>query len=325
MSQSALYLGSRCPPNMQAYLDSLLYRTRNDRTRFDLITADNCDLPKWLIDTEDISIVRYDAAGATGLGRARLTRRVTRQYLQSHDPDVLRQITQPRWHAPGVLLGAAGTDVRVCTRASTSLFAEFREAPSPIRAWLANNALGQSVFLADAVYTPRYGGIDLPWWAPADLVVEERTVNPDRFSPDTDPNEDLFSGAADRVLTVGRISHRKGSDLLLDVADRIVDAEFTVVGPIGDDDLAAEVDAAPNIRRHPPVEYVEMPELYAAADLVLSVSRLEWGGVSRAMLEGKTMGVPVVALDRERASDVADAVVPDDPDAIADAVRRRLH
>jgi len=86
----------------------------------------------------------------------------------------------------------------------------------------------------------------------------------------------------------------------------------------------AVTNPAGNVHHHPPVEYVEMPGLYTASDLVLSVSRLEWGGVSRAMLEGKAAGRPVVALDRESASNVADIVAPAEPPAIADAVRSQL-
>lgn len=324
MSQSALYLGSRCPPNMEAYLDSLLYRTTDDATTFEVIVVGDCDLPGWLTDIDRVTIARYNAPQATGLGRVRVTAQVVRRYLRSHDPEMLRQITQPRWHAPGVLAGAIRHDVCVCTRAAVSLFGEFHEAPSPVRAWLANNVLGQSIFLADAVYTPRYGGVDLPWWAPADLVVEARTVNAERFSPDVEPRSDLFSQDYDRVLTVGRISRRKGTDILLSVADRLPKVEFAVVGPVDDEDLATAADKVPNIRRHPPVNYVEMPGLYTAADLVLSLSRLEWGGVSRAMLEGKASGCPVVALEREHAEAVADSTVPDEPEAIAATIRHHL-
>lgn len=324
MSQSALYLGSRCPPNMEAYLDSLLYRTREEGATFDLLVVGDCNVPSWLAEEDRLTLLRYSAPQATGLGRARVAAQVTRRYLGSVNADVVRQITQPRWHAPGVMLGAIGFDVTVCTRASASLFDEYDEAPSPVRAWLANNALGQTIFLADKVYTPRFGGIEVPGWAPAERIVEERIVNADRFSPDTPPRENLFSADKDRVLTVGRISYRKGIDLLMHVADRLEDTTFAVVGPIGDDDLTATVNASPNIRLHPPVDYIEMPGLYAAADLVLSVSRLEWGGVSRAMLEGKSMGRPVVALNRDQADSVADETVPADPDLIAAAVRRQL-
>lgn len=310
---------------MEAYLDSLLYRTRDVGTEFELLVVRDCSVPAWLTDAERVSVDRHDAPRETGFGRARVTASVVRRHLCERAPAEIRQITQPRWHAPGVLAGAVGTDVRVCTRASASLFSEYREAPSPVRAWLANNALGRSIFLADAVYTPKYGGVEVPWWAPAKLVSEERTVNDDRFSPDASPRADLFSQAEDRVLTVGRISRRKGTDLLLKVAERLDTVEFVVVGPVGDEDLAASADETPNVRRYPPVEYVEMPGVYAAADLVLSVSRLEWGGVSRAMLEGKATGRPVVALDREEAGSVADAAVPESPNAIADAITQLLH
>jgi len=114
-------------------------------------------------------------------------REVVRRHLRSHEPVEIRQITQPRWHAPGVLLGAAGSDVDVCTRASDSLFGEYRQAPSPARAWLANNVLGQSIYLSDRVFTPKYGGVTLPWWTRASLVVEERTVNEERFTPEGNP------------------------------------------------------------------------------------------------------------------------------------------
>ena len=310
---------------MEAYLDSLLYRTADGRKHFDLIITDECELPEWLSETTRLSVVRYEAPPATGLGLSRLTAEVIRQYLSEHDPARLRQITQPRWHAPGVLLGSLGTTVETCTRASESLLAEYLEAPSRTQAWLANNVVGRSVFFADRLYTPRYGGLAERWWAPAKLVVKHRVVNMERFSPDSEPRPDLFEGDSRRVLTVGRVTHRKGIDLLLAVAERLPDYEFVIVGPVSNEELAATAADLANVTCHPPVEYVEMPGLYTAADLVLSVSRLEWGGVSRAMLEGKAAGRPVVALDRGEAAAVADSVVPSDPDAIAAAVERRLN
>lgn len=321
MSKTALYLGGHCPPNMEAYLDSLLYRTREKRRTFDLVVVGDCAVPAWLRDADRLTVVRYDRDEGAGLQRLRTAALVVREHVASHGPAVVRQITQPRWHAPGVLLGAAAGDPAVWTRASASLFDEFREAPSPLRAWLVNNALGRSIYLSERLFTPRFGGVTRPWWARAELVYEERVVNGDRFSPGADPRPDLFDQDEHRVLTVGRISRRKGTDLLLPVAERLPSYEFVVVGPVQDEDLASEVDATGNISRHPPVDYAEMPGVYAAADIILSVSRLEWGGVSRAMLEAKATGRPVVAIDRERASDVADAVADADPDDIADAVR----
>jgi glycosyltransferase involved in cell wall biosynthesis len=323
MSQPALFLGARCPPNIEAYLDSLLYRTPSTTT-FELVVVNEPDLPNWLTDHPRVSVTGYSAPHVTGAGRIPATARVVRRYLRDRSPLELRQITQPRWHAPGVILGATGTDTDVCTRASESLFAEYREAPVPVRAWLANNLLGRSIFLADRLFTPAYGGVTCPWWAPASLVVEERRVNADRFTSDVAPRAGLFERSQNCVLTVGRVSRRKGIDLLLAVAQLCNTCEFTVVGPVGDEALAAKLDASANVRHHPPVDYVEMPALYTAADLVLSVSRLEWGGVSRAMLEAKAAGRPVIALDKGQADQVADTVVPDSPRAIATAVTAHL-
>jgi glycosyltransferase involved in cell wall biosynthesis len=322
MSSPSLYLGSHCPPNIEAYLDSLLYRTRETSHDFDLVVVDGCTLPFWIRDADRLSITRYDDSIGSGFDRTRGTARVVRRYLRSHDPAEIRQITQPRWHAPGVLYGALESGTTTCTRASRSLFVEYREAPSPVRAWLANNGLGRSVFLADRLYTPAYGGVEPPRWALADLVVEERTVNEDRFSPAAEPRPELFKASTNRVLTVGRVSRRKGTDLLIEVARKLPDHEFVLVGPVGDESLAAEAEAESNVRVHPPVDYADMPGLYTASDIVLSVSRLEWGGVSRAMLEGKATGRPIVALDRAEASAVADAVVPEEPTAIAAAIGR---
>lgn len=320
MSQSALYLGTACPPNMEAYLDSLLFRTQTDNIQFDLLAAHDCDLPVWLTDEERIHVRRYFYTAGSGFSRARVASRIVRQYLQDYDPDEIRQITQPRWHAPGVLAGAVTSDVPVFTRASRSLFREYREAPSPVRAWLVNNLLGRAIFFGNRLYTPRHGAVSVPWWAPAEKVVEERVVNADRFSPEAAPKEDLFKQSRRRVVTVGRISRQKGTDLLLDVADQLEEHEFALVGPVGDESLAAKADATPNVTRHPPVEYIDMPSVYAAADVTLSASRIEWGGVSRAMMEGAAMGLPVVALDQEEASSIADVTVSEDPEAIATAI-----
>jgi glycosyltransferase involved in cell wall biosynthesis len=68
-------------------------------------------------------------------------------------------------------------------------------------------------------------------------------------------------------------------------------------------------------------DYDEMPGAYAACDVLLSTSRVEWGGISRAMLEAKAVGRPVVALDRGDAASVADATVRPAPDLIVSALR----
>lgn len=322
MARVGLYLGRRCPPNMEAYLDGWL--AADERGAVDLVVRDDCPLPGWLREHAGVVVRRYDVAAGGGVRNVTATAATVRRYLREHDPDVVRQITQPRWHAPGVILGTARSDARVETRASSSMFAEFRGATDPVRSFLANNVLGRAVFLGDVLYTPRYGGVDPPWWSTCRLVVEPRRVNGDRFSPAAEPRTDLFGSGDRRVLAVGRVSRRKGMDRLADVASRLPDWRFAVVGERRDGELVRALETRENVRLHGPIPYVEMPGAYASADVLLSTSRLEWGGISRAMLEASAVGTPVVALDIEDAATVADVVVPDEPVHIARGLEEAL-
>jgi glycosyltransferase involved in cell wall biosynthesis len=307
---------------MEAYLDSL--QDRESKT-FDLIVGESCSLPGWIQDGSAYNVVRHGMDPGEGLSMVRSCARAVRQYLSGDSPRPveLRQITQPRWHAPGVLLGSRGHSIRVCTRASASNFTEYRSATglAVVREFAANNVLGRSVFLSDAVYTPRYGGVSLPVWSSAELITEPRTASSRIFNPEAPPDESLFARDSHRVLTVGRVSKKKGIDILLEVAERLPDWEFVVLGPKRDGQLVRRAETLPNVVLAGLRDYDEMPGAYAACDVLLSTSRVEWGGISRAMLEAKAVGRPVVALDRGDAASVADATVRPAPDIIVSALR----
>ena len=318
MSGTALYLGGSCPPNMEAYLDSLLYRTGS--REFDILTTQPSPIPKWLQEEDRLTIRSYPASNHSGVGTINRAYNVVKSYLNSHSPDEIRQITQPRWHAPGVVLGTLGHDISVVTRVSAAMFEEYRSSPSKYRAWVSNNVLGRTVFIADRIFTPKYGGVEKPWWSPAEMIIEPREVNKKRFDPSIDPLGTVFTQSTNRVLVVGRVSWQKGIDLIPQIARGLSEWEFAVIGSTRDTSIAKKVESCSNASLYGPVEYVEMPRLYASGDVLLSVSRLEWGGVSRAMLEGRAMGKPVVALDIDAAGEVADRVTNDDTESIITAL-----
>jgi glycosyltransferase involved in cell wall biosynthesis len=319
MGRVGLYLGGKCPPNMEAYLDSLLFDFNFNNV--DIITVKNCSIPPWLVNDNRVTIRRCAVDTGEGIDIVWRTTKATRQYISEYSPKTIRQITQPRWHAPGVILGALGSDVRIETRASASMFTEHRTADHRFRSFAANNVLGRSVFFSDTLYTPKYGAVDTPWWSTTETVIEERKINQDRFSADTEPLQDLFDQSTQRVISVGRVSKRKGMDLLLKVAKHLPEWEFSIVGPIRDQDLATSLNKQKNIILYGEVPYIDMPRVYTAADILLSVSRLEWGGISRAMLEAHAVELPVVALDIEDAAEVADIVVPESSAAIVGGLK----
>lgn len=320
MTRSGLYLGTQCPPNMEAYLDRLA--DREEDIDFDLIVSSTCPVPDWLTNSPKYMIHQYDIPEASGASIIQACAQAVHQYVDDQGPDEVRQITQPRWHGPGVLLGARAGDVRTCTRVSESNLIEYRESSGmdKIRDYIVNNLIGRAVFLSDKFYTPRHSPASVSWWSSATREVE-RLAPADRFNPDADPMDGLFSQVERRVFTVGRVSQKKGIDLVIEVADRLPDWEFVVVGPVTDQDLANKANELANVSLNGPLDYIEMPRAHAACDILLSTSRIEWGGISRAMMEAANVGRPVVALDSENAESVATVTVNPTVTAIESALQ----
>lgn len=314
---TGLYLGQNCPPNMEAYLDSLADKL-NDGKKFDLIIGDICDLPDWITDSAYLIPREYPMVESAGLSIIEQCRATIKKYIHEYNPEEIRQITQPRWHAPGVVLATTGASIHVCTRVSISNFTEYQShnGMRQIKSYIANNIIGRSVFISDEVYTPKYGGVEIPWWSSAKKIVETRSVSEKRFNPEVKPNRKIFTQENKRVLTVGRVSRKKGVDLVLDVADRLSDWEFAIVGPPQDEILADRAKELSNVTIHGAIDYTDMPGVYAACDVLLSASRVEWGGISRAMLEAQKMNRPIVALDRGDANSVSNITVSSEIDEI---------
>jgi glycosyltransferase involved in cell wall biosynthesis len=309
---------------MEAYLDGLAQRER-DSTAFDVLIDEDCNIPQWLYDDDCFTFRHYDLGYGSGRSLIQIAADGVRSYLSEHDPDEIRQITQPRWHAPGILLGSRGESLRRCTRVSHSNFTEYQTTTGVerIREFGANNVIGQAIFLADAVYTPEYGGVSLPWWSRSKLIEEPRVAGR-QFRSDVDPLESLFTQDTRRVLTVGRVSEKKGIDLLLDTALELPDWEFVVVGPLREDELVDRAGDITNVTLYGPLDYIEMPRAYAACNVLLSTSRVEWGGISRAMLEAHAVDRPIVALDIEDAASIATVTVDSTPCSVATGLQTAI-
>ena len=161
-------------------------------------------------------------------------------------------------------------------------------------------------------------GIRARRWA-----VVENGVDLSRYAPSSRSAARLSLGldaARPLVVCVGRLSRQKGQDVLLDTA-RSLDADVVLVGD-GPDRSSLEAAAPPNVRLVGRRD--DVAEWYAAADVVAVPSR--WEGMALAALEALACGRPVVASDVTGMRDIGavDLVPPEDPDALAAALRRRL-
>ena len=130
------------------------------------------------------------------------------------------------------------------------------------------------------------------------------------------------------VVCVGRLSHQKGQDVLLDawprVRTRVTEARLALVGDGPERDaLAMRADESVLL----PGARSDVSAWLAAADVVALPSR--WEGMALTMLEAMATGRSVIASDVAGARDAlghgAGALVPpEDPSALADAIAERL-
>lgn len=129
-----------------------------------------------------------------------------------------------------------------------------------------------------------------------------------------------------RLLCAGRLSRLKGADVAVSALAELPDTTLSLVGDAPDPEYAASL-RAPRVRIAAAAPPGAMREAYAAADAVLFPVRWAepWGLVP---LEAMAVGRPVVATgtggsaEYLRHEENALLVPPDDPTALAAAVRR---
>ncbi len=176
--------------------------------------------------------------------------------------------------------------------------------------------------------------------ATARYLVADYAVPAERITvacPGTDPAPKA-QGSRDgivRLLSVGAVVPRKGFDVLIAALATLVDLSWhlAIVGDRSrDPGTAAQLDA--DIRRYNlggqvavygAVSPERLAELYAGADLFVLASRFE--GYGMAYAEAIAHGLPIIgtnagAIPDTVPADVGVLVAPDDPDALALALRK---
>ena len=220
------------------------------------------------------------------------------------------QKTRPLWKE------LSNTDILVCSLYHASvlgvLFGSLRQVPQ-IMTWQHNTEYRSSTarrvyslcyrlsddVLADseAVKMMLISEFDVP--ASKVSVLPIAGVDTDFFSPTADPTE--FSNRQPvQIGTIGRLTHQKGYDYLLECADRIDDAHFHI---IGEGELEKELRSRANKRGlenvtfHGKVPYERLPSYLASFDIYFQPSRYE--GLCMTVIEAMSAGLPVVASETD--------------------------
>jgi glycosyltransferase involved in cell wall biosynthesis len=174
----------------------------------------------------------------------------------------------------------------------------------------------------------------------AGLAAERIDTRPNGFPPPLDAppsgalREQIGVGPADPlVLNVGRISFKKGLDLLVEAVSELEAVTLALVGPDDGDGTAGRLDALVDhlemrdrVHRLGPFDTAQPREIYADADVFVLPSRNESFGMVAA--EAAAAGTAVVVTDRCGVAELlrgrGPLVVPCDVAAIRTAIRRLL-
>ena len=137
----------------------------------------------------------------------------------------------------------------------------------------------------------------------------------------------LGLGDGPLAVCVGRLSEAKGQDLLVAAWPKVVAALPTAtLALVGDGELKPRIEALPLDGVVLAGTRADVPDWYAAADLVVVPSR--WDALSLSLIEAAVTGCSIVATDAPGAAEVlgdSDALVPrGDQAALVAAVVRRL-
>ena len=134
-------------------------------------------------------------------------------------------------------------------------------------------------------------------------------------------------------MNVGRVSFKKGLDLLLEAMAGIPDAHVAIVGPDDGDGtydrletLRARPELAGRVHLLPPFDDRQPRELYGEADVFVLPSRNESFGMVAA--EAAAAGTPVVLTDRCGVASLlgedAAMIVPPEVEPLREAIARVL-
>jgi len=289
--------GTELPGNVRTLLGNLrrLLRSRDGRFDCDLLVSENVDA----LDGYRTIPITHDPV-ETARDRLRTLWKATEQYADSERPDALMQVTRFPTHGSAAALAGWRTGTPTVTRLAGDNFREYKFSTGlveTLRTFALKNVISMAaVHLPDAIVVLGPNGRrDVErrlrrrdvWEIPQ--PVDQSRFNPGdadelRVSMDVAPDERL-------LLTVGRVSRRKGADTIRRVAPSC-DGTWVVVG---DGPMREDLADTPGVRAPGRVPHDRIVDYYRAADLYVHPSLHE--GLPNVLLEATACGTPCIARD----------------------------
>jgi len=311
--------GTELPGNVGTLLCNLRRLLRSSDRQFDcdLLVSENVDT----LDGFRTFRIAHDPV-ETARERLRTLWKAAEQYANSEQPDVLMQVTRFPTHGSAVALAGWRTDTPTITRLAGDNFREYKFSTGvseKFRTFLLKNVIAMTaVHIPESVIVLGPNGRrDIERrLRRGDIWEIPQPVDQSRFSPGnaSELRASMDVASDDRLLlTVGRVSRRKGAETIRRVAPSC-DGTWVVVG---DGPMREKLADTPGVRAPGRVPHDQIVDYYRAADLYVHPSLHE--GVPNVLLEATACGTPCIARDVGECASIATKTF-EDPDRIPDLV-----
>lgn len=297
--------GTELPGNVQTLLSNLrrLLQSRDTAFECDLLVSRGIDTP------DDYRTVRIDHEPVeTARDRLRILRQAVTQYAVAERPDVLVQVTRFPTYGPAIALAGRKTDTPTVTRLAGDNFREYQFGTSlakKLRTFALKNVIAlTAVHLSDAIVVLGPNGRrDIERRFRRSEVWEiPQPVDRSRFSPgDADDLRELLGIESNErmLLTVGRVSRRKGAETIRKVVPSC-NGTWVIVG---DGPMREALQDTTGIHAPGRISHEKIVDYYRAADLYVHPSLHE--GLPNVLLEATACGTPCIARDVGECATVA--------------------
>ncbi|MDZ7850709.1 MAG: glycosyltransferase family 4 protein [Halodesulfurarchaeum sp.] len=316
--------GTRLPGNVRTLLRNVRNLLESHPVTFemDLVINDSVNLPQGFTPV-DPGFADTDRA----LGTLKTLTSGLIEYGKAHEVDILFQVTKFPVHGFATAVAGKVTDTPVLTRLAGDNFREYRvssERLQAVKAFGLNNIMGRvPLYWSDRIIVlgphgrseiaRRNGDIPISE-IPQPIDFEQFRRIPQEIEQEI-RNKLGFPSRERVLLTVGRLTERKGMGTLIETAENLSErGQLFHWYVIGKGPMREELGNTNGVETLGRIPFEQITDYYHASDIVVHPSFIE--GLPNVLLEASACGTPTLAREVGDSAMVASATFSDDEELL---------